>query len=408
MDMLNVDIKVPRNHWANLTREDQATFMQLHIHFIKQQKEHMKDRKSNTFFNDIMCLLQYIEYTPLRKDDRAICVGVACSGPFMCVNTQQLKIILGRCKSSINNSFQQIGYDTVKTKGKSREAVLSIIPSLITEQNTLRKWTVRCASENAQCCFVSRYLMRTLLTDDNDDFLDDNKNFRTMHQYFVHSNKQQASPPPLIFGQNGQQMQMNMPIMLPAMNFSNPQNQNNINQQKNSQMQQQFHNNFYHHQQLQQANAFQQQNYQMNFAQSQQIFQPQNNQQNQTEIHNNINNHFNNNDNTVPNSNNNNNVSNNNNPLAVPPPPTSPTIFHDDDDDFFGNDHNNNNTSTNNYFDITPSFSLDYIADFEFDDNDNNSQAEVDNSPLEQPGLFFSFPRSQSAFLSSQFNDFNF
>ena len=170
MDMF--DLKVPRNHWIVLSNEDKKTFKDLHLHFIKQQKENMKERKNNSFFTDIQCLIQYIEYTPLQKDDRAICVGLACSGPFICVNTQQVKIILGRCKSSINNNFQQIGYESVKTKAKAHEAALTIIPALVNEQNTLRKWTVRCATDKSMACFVSKYIIPSLPTIEFDDIYD--------------------------------------------------------------------------------------------------------------------------------------------------------------------------------------------------------------------------------------------
>ena len=201
MDMLQLDLKVPRNHWTALTREDQTTFMQLHLHFIRQQKEHMKDRRNNTFFNDIQCLLQFIEYSPIRKDDRAICVGLACSGPFVCVNTQQIKIILGRCKSSINNSFQMIGYEAVKTKGKSREAILSIIPALSNEQNTLRKWTVRCASEASTCCFVSRFQMVNLPLIADEDLYDEKKSVRSTMAVFQRQRQGSGKNRHLMFNQ---------------------------------------------------------------------------------------------------------------------------------------------------------------------------------------------------------------
>ncbi|OHS94300.1 hypothetical protein TRFO_39489 [Tritrichomonas foetus] len=245
MDMLQLDLKVPRNHWALLSREDQAAYMQLHLHFIKQQKEHMKDRRNNTFFNDIQCLLKYIEYSPVRKDDRAICIGLACSGPFVCVNTQQIKIILGRCKSSINNSFQQIGYEAIKTKGKSREAVLAIIPSLSAEQNTLRKWTVRCASEASSACFVSRFHMVALPLIDDEDLYDEKKSVQSTMIMFRQPRNEQPAPgffqQPLIQNSNQNNMnafqQMNFGAPPPPFqqNMSNCMNcmPNNMNMQNN-------------------------------------------------------------------------------------------------------------------------------------------------------------------------------
>jgi hypothetical protein len=76
---------------------------------------------------------------------------------FICVNTRQLKDFLGRCKSSINGSFQQLGYVAVPTKSKARTCVLSLLPGLVNEPNILRQWTVRGASGDSQLCFVSRF-----------------------------------------------------------------------------------------------------------------------------------------------------------------------------------------------------------------------------------------------------------
>lgn len=189
------EVKMPCHHWRLLSTEDQSTFRQLHVHFLQQQKDHLKDRRNNSFFNDILCLMKYIDYSSVRRDDRAICVGLAFSGPFVCVNTQQLKTILGRCKSSINNSFQQIGYDAVKNKSKSKEAVLAIIPSLIAEQSTLRKWTVRCASESATCCFYSYYQTPQLPFISDEDLYDDKKSVQGSMLLFSQSqaNKSKSS-----------------------------------------------------------------------------------------------------------------------------------------------------------------------------------------------------------------------
>ncbi|OHS93058.1 hypothetical protein TRFO_12071 [Tritrichomonas foetus] len=269
MDLMNGgdEMKVPRNHWNQLTSEDQATFKQLHIHFLQQQKEHIKERKTSFFFNDVLMLMKYIDYTALRRDDRAICTGLAFSGPFACVNTQQLKIILGRCKSSINNSFQQIGYDAVKNKSKSREAVLAIIPSLITEQNTLRKWTVRCVSENATCCFLSYYRAPQLPFITDEDLYDEKKsvqgsmlhfcqlqshnqqNFHQNDQPNIHSNitsnltssmmnsnmthnlSSNLQQPNIQQNPSMPQTSMNQMSMLPPMNFMPPMNIPSMQQQ---------------------------------------------------------------------------------------------------------------------------------------------------------------------------------
>jgi hypothetical protein len=107
--------------------------------------------------------LSYIERSSIGIEERSILVGVAFAGPYICVNTRQLKLLIGRCKSSINGNFQQLGYTSLRTK--SGELLSTILPSLVNEMTVLRQWTVRCASEDAQFCFASRSRFPNTLRD---------------------------------------------------------------------------------------------------------------------------------------------------------------------------------------------------------------------------------------------------
>jgi hypothetical protein len=107
------------------------------------------------FSEDLLMLLEFIERSPGGREDRAILVGLAFAGPYVCVNTRQLKALLGRCKSSINGSFHVLGYASMKSRAS--ECLAAVLPSLMKELPLLRQWTVRCASENAPFCFASRY-----------------------------------------------------------------------------------------------------------------------------------------------------------------------------------------------------------------------------------------------------------
>lgn len=148
-------INLPGNYWSRLSKEDQVEFHTLCLHFHQSQKVPSKDRRLVSFSNELATILKYIEHSETNREIRTILCGVAFGGPFICVNTRQLKNFLGRCKSSINGSFQQLGYVALRTKSKARSCVLSIIPSLINDQNILRQWTVRCACDTAMFCFVT-------------------------------------------------------------------------------------------------------------------------------------------------------------------------------------------------------------------------------------------------------------
>jgi hypothetical protein len=99
-------------------------------------------------------LLEFIERSPVGVESRCILTGVAFAGAYCCVNTRQLKSLLGRSKSSINGGFQQLGY--VSVKARAAECIEAILPWLTKDVNAFRQWTVRCATGNSPFCFLAK------------------------------------------------------------------------------------------------------------------------------------------------------------------------------------------------------------------------------------------------------------
>jgi len=170
------EISLPTPYWNNLSPSDKTEFQRLRNNFHQSQKMSSKDRRLVSFSNELITILKFIERSESGRENRTVLVGVCFAGPFIGVNTRQLKNFLGRCKSSINGSFQQLGYVALRTKSKARTCVLSIIPSLINDQNILRQWTVRCAADDAQFCFITNLRSLVLPTITSEDLNDEHRN----------------------------------------------------------------------------------------------------------------------------------------------------------------------------------------------------------------------------------------
>lgn len=192
-----LDPKVPARHWTDLSEHDKRTYNELRVFFRQQQKEHLKERKTTPFASEILCILNYIEQETPGRDDRCIVAGIGFAGPLICVNTQQLKNLVCRCKSSINSGFQQIGYDAIRTKTKAREAILAIIPELRKEPSCLRQWTVRAASDASYVCFVSWYRPPGLPEICPEDFYEERKATRLPPPQISVEQPFRSEPPPL-------------------------------------------------------------------------------------------------------------------------------------------------------------------------------------------------------------------
>jgi hypothetical protein len=137
--------------------DDRKELLRLRAVFHQQQKNPVKDRRLVSFFNELQTVLEYTERSSSGFEERCIMAGVAFGGSFISVNTQQLKAFVGRCKSSINGSFQQLGFLALRTKAKARKCLLRCIPSMADQESLIRQWTVRWASETAAFCFISSF-----------------------------------------------------------------------------------------------------------------------------------------------------------------------------------------------------------------------------------------------------------
>jgi hypothetical protein len=151
------DLPVPVVYWNLLPQDDRSEYIRLRTSFHHAQKISSKDRRVVTFRRELTIVIQFLERSPENLEARCIVTGVCFAGGIVCVNTRQLKGFLKRCKSSINGSFQQLGYVALRTKSKARNCVLTVLPSLQHDQNILRQWTVRAVSDDAEFCFLSSF-----------------------------------------------------------------------------------------------------------------------------------------------------------------------------------------------------------------------------------------------------------
>lgn len=134
---------VPYTFWNMLSAEDQAEYIALRTAFHNSSN---RERHGSSIQSDLQTIRAYIDRRKEMQEIRSIVCGISFSGSFICVNTSQLKCLLGRCKSSINNGFQLLGYFSAKTK--VRQCIVNVLPSLLRDSSLLRQWTIRCTESS--------------------------------------------------------------------------------------------------------------------------------------------------------------------------------------------------------------------------------------------------------------------
>lgn len=164
-----------QQYWLRISPDDQREFFILHNHFMQAAKTVSKDRRVIAFRNELEAILKYVERSPERIEERSILTGICFCGPIIAINNRQLKFFSGRCKSSINGSFQQLGYAALKIKNKAKKCVSELLPSLSNSPQIIRQWTVRAATGMSPVCFLSRPKRVTIPKIDERDLYDDMK-----------------------------------------------------------------------------------------------------------------------------------------------------------------------------------------------------------------------------------------
>lgn len=79
------------------------------------------------------------------KDDwkRCLVSGICWLQEGIAINIRQLKILISRCKSSINGSFHKIGLTATLGHSETIASISAAFPLISNNLNELRQWTIR-------------------------------------------------------------------------------------------------------------------------------------------------------------------------------------------------------------------------------------------------------------------------
>lgn len=133
----HVPYGVPALVWGCLALDEQSAFFELRDCLHRMHEA----RPAPGFKAELELIRAFIDRYHTRVNQRAITAGVYFAPAFICVNTAQLKWLVGRCKTSINNGFLQLGFLSSKTK--VRRLLLSVLPEMAPFPAAARQWTMR-------------------------------------------------------------------------------------------------------------------------------------------------------------------------------------------------------------------------------------------------------------------------
>ena len=136
-------MKETPQYWELLSEEDKNGFMEMQQEFSSGVLKRVRSSRAETFDE----ILEVIKKYCVRNDDddwkRYLVCGVCWMDSAIAINTRQLRILVCKCKSSINGSLQKMGYSTNMAHSESWKILFPKIPLLKDHFPELRKWTIR-------------------------------------------------------------------------------------------------------------------------------------------------------------------------------------------------------------------------------------------------------------------------
>lgn len=136
------------NYWNLLTNDEQEVYTTMQ-QFTSRMALSKQYTKVEVFKDVLQSILTFQNKDEKDKWRRSIACGIFFFEGGVAVNTSQLKILINRCRSSINSSLNEIGYSNIPKKNDGLVKLEKLTPFFFENPNEARKWTIRYFSDNS-------------------------------------------------------------------------------------------------------------------------------------------------------------------------------------------------------------------------------------------------------------------
>lgn len=141
-DLLMPSGPIP-NHWFLLSDGDRGAYLKLRSRFYDEISKSKRGERIDIFIDRLNLVRAYLDRDESDKWKRCIVCGICFLESALAINIQQLRMLLGKCKSSINGSLQQLGYTAKPSTNEIDLELQQIVPIFKDDHAEFKKWTIR-------------------------------------------------------------------------------------------------------------------------------------------------------------------------------------------------------------------------------------------------------------------------
>lgn len=142
MKKLDAVFQLPR-YYNILSDFDKYQYSCLRLNLSTHYMKNQRNKRVENFTE----ILEIIRNFCVRGDGddwrRFLVCGYCCFKDGIAINTRQLRLLIFKCKSSINGSLHKMGLSTNVSRTEAANSLMMAIPVLRDNVNELRQWTVR-------------------------------------------------------------------------------------------------------------------------------------------------------------------------------------------------------------------------------------------------------------------------
>jgi len=137
------EITVLPKRWEFLSETDQNEYLRLKAALSDPSCKNRRNRSAQTFGDVVNSIKEYVYKSKEDECKRSFVCGICWLDNGIAINVRQLKLLVSKCKSSINGSFHTLGYEIVPPGAESVTSLISVFPFLKQNFSELRQWTIR-------------------------------------------------------------------------------------------------------------------------------------------------------------------------------------------------------------------------------------------------------------------------
>lgn len=130
-------------YWELLNTIDQDTYSDLQKRLSSSDCRNCRNKRLDNFNEMLDEIKSYTNKEDGEDWKRCLVCGVCFLSDGIAINTHQLSILIGKCKSSINGSLHRLKYIPFPCSNAASQELVSLIPKLKVNYSELRQWTLR-------------------------------------------------------------------------------------------------------------------------------------------------------------------------------------------------------------------------------------------------------------------------